>query len=240
MENDSNSIPKIASAIAKLLQGRYCEKSPLELKKTVTISRTVHGTGYLDWIEFTVVKVYPDQGYQTLHIICDDSTDIYIVNTAESDGVRKYFHDEFWSDKELRRLYDAVKESLPKPSIYHLSQTVFYAEPDEETGSNHTYNILYTRSLNRALATARRILLSMPSLTLMKNETVFPNGTVSYTGEIVNYKKGQPGYRKALKVLLDELKYRGFCTPDVEGEEHLQLNKAEIDKEYQNFYNRAW
>ena len=123
--------------------------------------------------------------------------------------------------------------------IYHLTETVFHADPkDSGPGYDHTYNIIYTKSVRKALRAAKDV-ISFSDIEVMPGERC-DNGCVSYRGgepESVSRFDGRR-YKKALRLKLKELRERGFAI--IREGEYLSLDAVELEKVYDGFHTRVW
>lgn len=123
--------------------------------------------------------------------------------------------------------------------IHHLTETTFHADPtDCDGGYDHNYNLIFTRSLRKALRIARKV-MSFSDIEVLPNEQCY-KGSVSYMGgaPVKVYRHEGRKYEKALKLKLQELKECGVAVI-CEGET-LTLNTVELEKEYDGFFTRSW
>ena len=123
--------------------------------------------------------------------------------------------------------------------IFHLTETVFHADPkDSGPGYDHTYDIIFTKSVRKALRAARKV-ISFSDVEVLPNERC-ANGCVSYRGgepETVSRFDGKR-YEKALRLKLKELRECGFAI--IREGEYMSLDAVELEKEYDGFHTRAW
>ncbi len=234
----TTAIPQPAARLYSKLRNHYDKEHPLVLNSPASIVKKIDGKGNLEFEDWDVIECWPSAGSVTVRE--KDGRTAHIFDLSNENYEQG--DDIIWLCEELEdKVTRQLEGTKVQERIYLLTQTLFHAEPNEMEGCDHTYCVIASKDIDKVMQNASRI-IGEGEIDMLPEEKVISFGDrhgLHYKGaeSIVVKKGGGRRYEEALKLKLDELRLIG--TTYVRGET-LSVTEMILDKQYPDFYTRAW